>query len=304
MATLGEVSEQTGWMIHAYVLMSNHYHLLVETPEPNLVAGMKWFQGTYTQRFNTMFKRRGHLYQGRYKAIPIATDPRDGGLEYFREVSTYIHLNPFRAKLCGEGQTTPLQQYIWSSYPLYCGAKRKQPDWLVRSKVLSSWGLTEGMAGTLRSYREKLERFMRFEMDPAAGMRGEFEKQVKRGWYIGSEEFRERLEAKIQGKTTRDSCRGEQRRDHGQFEAERLLKAALLQLKVTESDLLTRPSVNPEKQAVAWLLKTHTVVTGQWIADRLQMGHRVNASRAISRFRSSSAKEIRLLREIMLQCTA
>ena len=82
LSTLDEVCTQTGWGIHAYVLMSNHYHLLLETPEANLVAGMKWFQGTYTQRFNAMFKKRGHVYQGRYKAIPIQTDSRLGGLEY------------------------------------------------------------------------------------------------------------------------------------------------------------------------------------------------------------------------------
>lgn len=142
------------------------------------------------QRFNSMFKRRGHLFQGRYKAIPIATDPKEGGLEYFREVSTYIHLNPFRANLYGEGLATPLHEYSWSSYPAYCGLSKKRPDWLVRKKVLRSWDLIEGEAWSLRSYREKLERLMRFEEDPAAGMRGEFEKQIKRGWYIGSEEFR------------------------------------------------------------------------------------------------------------------
>ena len=69
--TLGEVCSQTGWRIHAYVLMSNHYHLLLETPEPNLVVGMKWFQGAYTQRFNARNKMWGHLFQGRYKALII-----------------------------------------------------------------------------------------------------------------------------------------------------------------------------------------------------------------------------------------
>jgi len=59
LSTLGEACGQTGWMIHAYVLMSNHYHLLLETPEANLVAGMKWFQGTYTQRFNRRNKHWG-----------------------------------------------------------------------------------------------------------------------------------------------------------------------------------------------------------------------------------------------------
>ena len=60
LATVKEVCEQTGWILHAFVLMNNHYHWLLETPEPNLVAGMKWFQGTYTQRFNAMFRSRGH----------------------------------------------------------------------------------------------------------------------------------------------------------------------------------------------------------------------------------------------------
>jgi REP element-mobilizing transposase RayT len=78
--------------------MSNHYHLLLETPEPNLVSGMKWFQGAYTQRFNAMFKCRGHLFQGRYKALPVEAGEDES---YFRAIGNYIHLNPYRAGLAG-----------------------------------------------------------------------------------------------------------------------------------------------------------------------------------------------------------
>ena len=85
LSTLEEACGQTGWQIHAYVLMPNHYHLLLETPEPNLAAGMKWFQGTYTQRFNMKFGCRGHLFQGRYKALPVEAMDRSF---YFREVHT------------------------------------------------------------------------------------------------------------------------------------------------------------------------------------------------------------------------
>ncbi len=92
--TLDEACTRTGWLVHAFVMMGNHYHLLLETPEANLVAGMKWFQGTYTQRFNAMFKCRGHLFQGRYKALPIDTEE---DASYLRCVADYIHLNPFRA---------------------------------------------------------------------------------------------------------------------------------------------------------------------------------------------------------------
>jgi len=303
LSTLGEAVEKTGWKIHAYVLMSNHYHLLLETPEPNLVAGMKWFQGAYTQRFNSMFKRRGHVYQGRYKAVPIATDPREGGLEYFRQVSTYIHLNPYRAKLCGEGFEAPLESHVWSSYPAYAGKVRKWPEWLVREKVYRTWDLKESEPGTSRKYREKLERFMRMENDPRAAGRGELDKQIRRGWYLGPEAFRDRLDDMLMGQSGKDTHRSSQRKDHGPAEAERLLKQALHEMGWSEEELLNARSVVPEKQGVAWLLMTQTAVTGTWIAERLRMGHRTNCSRAISRFRHGKSQEIEDLKQMMLKCT-
>ena len=92
---LGEACEKTGWRIHAWVMMNNHYHLLLETLEANLVAGMKWLQGTYTQRYNPRHEVFGHLFQGHYKAVVV--EPEAGN--YFAVVSTYIHLNPARAGL-------------------------------------------------------------------------------------------------------------------------------------------------------------------------------------------------------------
>lgn len=298
LGTLDEACLQTGWRIHAYVLMSNHYHLLLETPEANLVEGMRWFQGAYTQRFNAMFKRRGHLFQGRYKAIPVQTDPREGGLEYFRQVSTYIHLNPFRAKLCGEGFSKPLESYPWSSYPAYVGAARKRPDWLFRETVLKTWGFKEGARGSLQGYREKMERCMTFENDPEKGRRGEFDKQIKRGWYIGSPEFMQRLTEKIaRRERLGDNYRGGQRRDHGAREAERLLEKALLEFGMEELDVLESKNTRLEKQGVAWLLNVHTTATVRWTANRLEFGAAENASRGINRFRRGEEREVRRLRK-------
>ena len=147
-----------------------------------------------------------------------------------------------------------------------------------------------GGGGSLRGYREKLERFMRFEEDPAAGIRGEFEKQIKRGWYIGSEEFRERLDSLLMGRTRNDNYRGDQRRDHGPAEAERLWGEGLKLLGVEESDLLNAKSTRMEKQALAWLTKKNTSVTGKWIAERTQMGHSSTASLAIHRFARDSSR--------------
>ena len=93
--TLAEACAKTAWQVHAYCLMSNHFHLVLETPQPNLVAGMKWLLGTYTSRHNRRHREFGHLFSGRYKALLV-----DGsGDGYLKTVCDYVHLNPARAQL-------------------------------------------------------------------------------------------------------------------------------------------------------------------------------------------------------------
>ncbi len=97
LGTLGEACVKTGWQVHAYCLMSNHFHLVIETPQANLVRGMKWLLGVYTSRFNRRHKLFGHLFSGRYKSLIV-----DGsGSGYLKTVCDYVHLNPVRAKLIG-----------------------------------------------------------------------------------------------------------------------------------------------------------------------------------------------------------
>src|SRR6266481_1389789 len=114
--TLGAACQKTGWQVHAYCLMSNHFHLVIETPQPNLVEGMKWLLGTYTIRFNRRHKEFGHLFGGRYKALMV----EGNGNGYLKTVCDYVHLNPARAGLLAAEQ--PLQAFAWSSYPLYLQA--------------------------------------------------------------------------------------------------------------------------------------------------------------------------------------
>ena len=89
--TFAEACEMTGWRVHAWVLMGNHYHLLIQTPEPNLVAGMKWLQNTYTRRFNIRHRLWGRLFGDRYKAMPVENEGY-----YYETLVDYIHLNPAR----------------------------------------------------------------------------------------------------------------------------------------------------------------------------------------------------------------
>ena len=149
LATLGEPCEKSGWRIHAWVMMNNHYHLLLETPEANLVAGMKWLQGTYTQRYNSRHEVLGHLFQGRYKAVLV--EPEGGN--YFAVVSTYIHLNPARARLIRVGKER-LGRYRWSSYPWYVRAGAARPGWFVTERVLGNLGLPPEARKGYEAYME------------------------------------------------------------------------------------------------------------------------------------------------------
>ena len=110
LATLNQACEKTAWQVHAYCLMRNHFHLVVETPRPNLVSGMKWLLGVYTKRYNIRHKLCGHLFAGRYKALVV----EGSGNGYLRTVCDYVHLNPVRANLLAPDQ--PLESYPWSSY--------------------------------------------------------------------------------------------------------------------------------------------------------------------------------------------
>ena len=118
--TLAQACARTGWRVHAYVLMSNHYHLLLETPEANLVRGMAWLLSTYTLRYNARHRQRGHVFQGRYKAVMIEA----GESGFTERVSTYIHLNPLRAGLV-RWPEEGLRAYPWSSAPAKREGKRE-----------------------------------------------------------------------------------------------------------------------------------------------------------------------------------
>jgi len=125
---LESATQRYNAVIHAYCLMDNHYHLLLETPSANLPQIMRHINGAYTIYFNVKRKRSGHLFQGRYKAILVDMD------EYAKELSRYIHLNPVRARM-----VEAPEEYDWSSYKYYIG-KQKTVGWLYRDFILGCFG--------------------------------------------------------------------------------------------------------------------------------------------------------------------
>ena len=113
---LGAVCDRCNWVCHAYCLMGNHYHILVETPDANLSRGMRQLNGVYTREFNVAHDRVGHVFQGRYKAIVVDAD------KYLMELARYIVLNPVRAKMVDRPE-----EWQWSSY-VARGNRRAAPE--------------------------------------------------------------------------------------------------------------------------------------------------------------------------------
>ena len=121
---LGKVVERFGWLCHAYCLMDNHYHLVAETPRPNLPSGMRQLNGLYAQSFNRRHRRCGHVFEARYRSRLVERD------SYLKAVCRYVVLNPVKAGICSHPQEWP-----WSSYRATVGLEAPPPflttDWLL-----------------------------------------------------------------------------------------------------------------------------------------------------------------------------
>ena len=128
LAVLSQVCARFNWRCHAWCLMGNHFHVLIETPEPNLSAGMRQLNGVYTQRFNRWHGKVGHVFQGRFKAILVERE------SYLLEVSRYVVLNPVRAGIVREVADWP-----WSSYPAMVRME-PVPPWLETDWLLAHFG--------------------------------------------------------------------------------------------------------------------------------------------------------------------
>jgi len=174
---LNQVKTRYHWLCHAYCLMDNHYHLLIETPDGNLSIGMRQLNGVFTQLFNKRHGKVGHLFQGRFKGILVQKD------SHLLEVSRYIVLNPVRAKLIKNPN-----QWKWSSYAATAGQRSKPPYLTV-----------DGILGQLASKRKKAEGLYREFV--RAGIRSEsIWKDLRAQSILGEDSFVKRLKDHLTGK--------------------------------------------------------------------------------------------------------
>lgn len=300
--TLGEAMERTGWQAHAWVLMDTHYHLLLETPEPNLVEGMKWLQGTFTQRYNSLHKSWGHVYQGRYKAKII--DDEDP--HYFLRVADYIHLNPVAAGLV-RPENLPLKTYAWSSYPDYLKPPSGRPGWLQVGRVLLGHHVTADSVKGRRAFGAGMDVQAADVLRNRRKAKWRKEWQAcERGWIHGGEDFRERMHAHLLEQDEgllKPVYDGEQRRSRMEAAAERDLKEALEALGLKEPELEKLAKGDPRKKMLAGWAKSRYTVTNGWLSGKLKMGHPTNISRAYAEYRHATGPQKRLKSRLENLCT-
>jgi len=177
LAVLDTVVKRFNWLCHAYCLMDNHYHLVIETPEANLSIGMRQLNGIYTQKYNRKHSTPGHVFQGRFKAILVDKD------NYLLELCRYVVLNPVRAKMAEK-----IEYWIWSSYPATVGLKTP-PAYLTTDWILSLFSKKRAIAQ--RKYRGFVQEGLRTE-SPWRELKGQV--------LLGKENFTEKFKALLSAK--------------------------------------------------------------------------------------------------------
>lgn len=268
---LFEACRRSSWRLHAFVIMSNHFHLALETPEGNLVAGMQWLQATFANRFNRLRGERGHLFQGRYKSLLV----EKGGSLW--QLCHYIHLNPVRANLVGVQQ---LADYRYSSHWYLANPAFRPAFLLVTSALDGAGGLTDTPAGR-RSY----DAYLAWQAAEGPAGNAKAYTHLSKGWVLGSKGFKQALIA--DHKLLADS-RAWEAQGANEIREQRwneALDRALVSLRRTRADAQAAGKSAAWKLAIAAWLKTCTQARTKWMAHALCLGAPSALSRNLATFR-------------------
>jgi putative transposase len=272
--SLQAACEKTGWQIHAYCLMPNHFHLIPETPIANLVAGMKWLLGTYTIRFNRRHQLSGHLFGGRYKAQLID----ESAPHYLRIAADYVHLNPARAALIDA--TQKLDSYRWSSYPTYLQAPKHRPGWLRVDRVLGEHGVQGDNVRGRREFRRRIESQRQEGPMPEWNL-------LREGWRVGEKDFLSRLAEQFVIETAEHHS-GQVRRESEIEKAQRLISEKLALVGWDRAQLPKEPKGHPMKIRIAQEMREQSTMSVKWIATELSIGSWTYLNKLLCRQRLSN----------------
>jgi REP element-mobilizing transposase RayT len=268
---LGVAAKRFGWSVTAWVLMSNHFHLVVQTVEPNLSRGMQWLNGKYAGWFNRTHGRSGHLFQGRFKAFLIDKET------YQAEVMRYVALNPMRA-----GMFDRPEQYKWSSYRATAGLE-KAPEWFDIEAALSLFGNERGPAQ--EAYRE----FVLAKI----GCEDRLWDKLTNQLYLGTEEWT-RAMRKIVEKKPRSTDHPRTQRAIGRPKMYRIIDAVAKAAKVaTDTIRYTRGGML--RSLTAWIGWHEGLIALRSIAASLRLRSEGHISNLIKRCEREFGKERTLL---------
>jgi REP element-mobilizing transposase RayT len=273
LATVKEAKERMGWRVHAYALMRNHYHLAIETPEPNLVQGMHWLQTTWASRFNRFRSESGHLFQGRYRAILIENGAVLG------KIVDYIHLNPVRAKIVPPEQ---VKSYRWSSL----GDILRGEGW-----VDDAGWRAGGRFGSDRAARKDYEAYLVDVGQDEARWESMGLKGLSKGWAIGTLGWRRAMAKEHAHLTLNPGLEREEVRGMRELVWEQAVLGALQKSGLTEEQLHTKPLSKPWKLELADRLQREAGASVAWLASRLQLGGGDTLRSQLSRLRRSNLQQ-------------
>lgn len=282
---LFEACDRAGWVLHAYAMMRNHYHLALETPRGNLSEGMRWLQSVFANRFNRFHGEGGHLFQGRFKSLAVED------LSHLARVCHYLHLNPVRAGICEVGQ---LSEYAWTSLR-YLNQPRERPGFLQLGTCLQGAGK---LADTKRGREKYLDYLTWLAADVGAQKELAFEK-MSRGWAIGTEGFVRVSTLDETQKRSLTQLSGTEARLAREARWGELLAACLRASGHTVDEVPKSPKGADWKVAIATVLKVREMARNGWIAEQLGMGTLTGVSRYTAEcLRGEREEADRIYREI------
>jgi len=271
---VGEAKEKYRFILHGYVLMTNHYHLLIETPEKNLSKIMHHINSSYTTYTNVKRKRSGHLFQGRFKAIVVDKD------SYLLELSRYLHLNPVRAKIAERPE-----DYPYSSYKTYI---LSQGEALVtRSTILEM--LTTKETEARKRYKTFVEASLGEDVESPL-------KKVYGGMILGGERFIKDVLGKIKEEQLEKEAVSHRKALRAPYGAKEVLQAVCKHYGILR-DEVTSAVGGKVRKICLYLMKKHTIAHTREIGDLLNMSYAA-AAKMYQRFVKELAKDEDLRREI------